>query len=315
MRQDPNASTMSVAQSFGICVPASIAARMIEVPSGTVTLCPSMVSVTIVSDCERGVPKSVSWINDIVSLLFRRLQGGRRRAKIFPEVFQCAHDGVGCEAAERAKRTELHGVAEVLDHGEVLSDALAVADLVDGLDASRGADPARRALAAGFDRAEFHRKARLLGHVDAVVEHDDAAMADQPVARGEGLIVERRIEQRAREVCAERPTDLDGPDGAAGKSAAADIVDEFAERNAERSLEQAAVLDIARKLDRHRTARAAHAEIRISLRAVIDDAGDRRERQHVVDDGRPAEQALVCGQRWLGADDAAAAFEAFQQPG
>ena len=59
-RQEPKASTMSVAQSFGICVPASIAARMIEVPSGTVTLLPSMVSVTIVSDFERGVPKSVS---------------------------------------------------------------------------------------------------------------------------------------------------------------------------------------------------------------------------------------------------------------
>ncbi len=45
---------MSVAQSFGICVPASIAARMIEVPSGTVTLWPSMVSVTMVCDGERG---------------------------------------------------------------------------------------------------------------------------------------------------------------------------------------------------------------------------------------------------------------------
>ena len=59
-RQEPKASTMSVAQSFGICVPASMAARMIEVPSGTVTLLPSMVSVTIVSDFERGVPKSIS---------------------------------------------------------------------------------------------------------------------------------------------------------------------------------------------------------------------------------------------------------------
>ena len=36
-RQEPKASSMSVAQSFGICVPSSIAARMIEVPSGTVT--------------------------------------------------------------------------------------------------------------------------------------------------------------------------------------------------------------------------------------------------------------------------------------
>ncbi|MGY3124984.1 hypothetical protein ACVWXQ_008921 [Bradyrhizobium sp. S3.14.4] len=55
-RQEPNASTMSVAQSFGIWWPASIAARMIEVPSGTVTWFPSMVSVTIVVDLERGVP-------------------------------------------------------------------------------------------------------------------------------------------------------------------------------------------------------------------------------------------------------------------
>jgi len=58
-RQEPNASTMSVAQSFGICVPASIAARMIEVPSGTEIGWPSMVSVTMVCDFERGVPKSV----------------------------------------------------------------------------------------------------------------------------------------------------------------------------------------------------------------------------------------------------------------
>ncbi len=45
-RQEPNASSMSVAQSFGISIPASIEARMIEVPSGTVTELPSIVSVT-----------------------------------------------------------------------------------------------------------------------------------------------------------------------------------------------------------------------------------------------------------------------------
>jgi hypothetical protein len=44
------------ALSFGICVPISIAARMIEVPSGTVILAPSMVSVTVFSDREAGVP-------------------------------------------------------------------------------------------------------------------------------------------------------------------------------------------------------------------------------------------------------------------
>ncbi len=55
-RQEPNASSMSVAQSFGICVPISMAARMIEVPSATVTAWPSMVSVTCFCALARGVP-------------------------------------------------------------------------------------------------------------------------------------------------------------------------------------------------------------------------------------------------------------------
>jgi hypothetical protein len=43
-RQEPKASTMSVAQSFGTWMPASIEARITEVPSGTSTSKPSMVS-------------------------------------------------------------------------------------------------------------------------------------------------------------------------------------------------------------------------------------------------------------------------------
>ena len=195
------------------------------------------------------------------------------------------------------------------------ADALAADDLVDGLDAAGGADPARRALAAGFDGAELHRKARLFRHVDAVVEHDDAGMADQAVACGKRLIVERRIEQRARKVRAERSADLHGANRAAARSAAADIVDQFAERDAEGGFEQAAVFDVAGKLDRHGAARASHAVIGIGFCAIVEDEGDRRERQHVVDDGRLAEQALVRRQRRLCAHDAAAAFEAFQQRG
>ena len=47
---------MSVAQSLGILVPSSIAARMIEVPSGTVTDWPSISSVTMLVESDFGVP-------------------------------------------------------------------------------------------------------------------------------------------------------------------------------------------------------------------------------------------------------------------
>src|SRR5579883_904396 len=313
-RQEPKASTMSVAHSFGICVPDTIAARMIDVPSGTVTRWPSMVSVTSFSDFEAGVPKSVSSTSDIcVSSLFRSLQ--MLRLEILGEVVECAHHGVGRETAQSTERAKLHGVAEVLDQREVIVDAFAAQDLVDGLRPAGRSDPARRAFAAGFDGAELEGKTRLLRHVDAVVEHHDAAMADQPVACGKGLIVERRVEQRAREIGAERTADLRRAHRAAGKRAAADIVDELAERNAEGSLEQAAMADVAGELDRHGAARAPYAEIGIGLATIGKNEGHRGERQHVIDDGGLAEQTLVRRQWRLGADDAAAAFQALQERG
>ena len=55
-RQEPNASMLSVAHSFGTCTPASTAARIIEVPRGTVTGLPSISSVTSVSAIRAGVP-------------------------------------------------------------------------------------------------------------------------------------------------------------------------------------------------------------------------------------------------------------------
>ena len=55
-RQEPNASNMSVAQGLGISTPRSIAARITEVPSGTVTARPSILSVTVFSAFDAGVP-------------------------------------------------------------------------------------------------------------------------------------------------------------------------------------------------------------------------------------------------------------------
>ena len=61
-RQEPNGSRLSVAHSFGTCVPMLAAAAMMEVPFGTVTDWPSMVSVTVVFATRMGVPVSSSRI-------------------------------------------------------------------------------------------------------------------------------------------------------------------------------------------------------------------------------------------------------------
>ncbi|MNR03356.1 hypothetical protein D3C85_1192450 [compost metagenome] len=55
-RHEPKASRLSEAHSFGMLISARAAARMTEVPSGTVTSTPSISSVTSFSDRRAGVP-------------------------------------------------------------------------------------------------------------------------------------------------------------------------------------------------------------------------------------------------------------------
>jgi len=62
-RQEPNAFSVSVAHSFGTLTPARAAARITEVPSGTVTARPSISTVTSLATpfspfTGAGVPKS-----------------------------------------------------------------------------------------------------------------------------------------------------------------------------------------------------------------------------------------------------------------
>jgi hypothetical protein len=47
---------LSLAHSFGTCTPASAAARMTDVPAGTVTGFPSISKLTSVSEIRFGVP-------------------------------------------------------------------------------------------------------------------------------------------------------------------------------------------------------------------------------------------------------------------
>jgi hypothetical protein len=54
-RHEPQASSESVAHSFGTMTPASVAARITEVPAATVTSRPSIVSVTA-APSRLGVP-------------------------------------------------------------------------------------------------------------------------------------------------------------------------------------------------------------------------------------------------------------------
>ena len=75
------------------------------------------------------------------------------------------------------------------------------------------------------------------------------------------------------------------------------------------------MLDVAGELDWHGAARPAHAEIAVIGGAVAHDDRHGRKRQHIVDDGRLAEEPDMGRERRLGANLAALALDALEKRG
>src|SRR5581483_8742060 len=98
-------------------------------------------------------------------------------------------------------------------------------------------------------------EACLLGHIDGIIEDHDTSVPEEAFLSGQCLVIERRIEQRFRKIRAQRSADLYRAKGPAGEGAAAEIVDRLAESQPERFFHQAAVFDIAGKLDGQGAAR------------------------------------------------------------
>ena len=120
--------------------------------------------------------------------------------EIFGKMLHGALHRHGRQAAHGAERAVDHRLAEIVEKDEVIVALDAGDDAVDHLDATHRADAAGRALAAGFDRAEFHGEACLPRHVDRIVKHHEAAMADHRAIGGEGLIIHRQVELRGRHI-------------------------------------------------------------------------------------------------------------------
>src|ERR1700722_1356343 len=148
-RHDPKASTLSVAQSFGIGLSIIAAAAITDVPGGTLTWRPSMVSVTVDAPVRMGVPVSSSCNSAMAGLLFRRDAHGRL-GEILTEMIERAKHRHRSQPAECAERTVRHDLTKIAQELDVLLAVPAGDDLVDRLDPARRTDPARRALAAAF---------------------------------------------------------------------------------------------------------------------------------------------------------------------
>ena len=159
-------------------------------------------------------------------------------------------------------------------------------------------------------------KRACVRHVDGVVEHDDAAMADQPVAwrrRPRSRTACRTARAGNRRRAGRRPARrapagrVRVPPPMSSTSSPRVRPKAVSKRPPCLTLPASWIGMVPRERPMPKSA--------IGLGALGEDRRHGGQRDHVVDDGRLAEQALVRRQRRLGADLAALAFEAFEQRG
>src|SRR6202042_3222446 len=99
--------------------------------------------------------------------------------KVLPEVLQYALYRERRHAAKSTQGPLNHGLTQVLQKAKVTLPLYARNDAIDDLHAAGRTDPARRALAAGLDRAELHGITRHLRHIYRVVKNYDTPVTQE----------------------------------------------------------------------------------------------------------------------------------------
>src|SRR6266849_2486713 len=142
-------------------MPTVLAASTMSVPAGTVILCPSI--VRLMSGMHESLP-DVAFVTEAVVLVLV-VEGAHGRLD----------DPAGRVAQAAQAAPVLQPVRHALENAELQLGSLIGQDSLVSSDRPVPAHPARRALAAGFERVKPQQPGSGLDHTVRVVHHDDAA--------------------------------------------------------------------------------------------------------------------------------------------
>src|SRR6185369_5578137 len=202
------------------------------------------------------------------------------------EVAQHALERVGGGLAERAQAGGAGHLVEVLQPLDVAVAALALGDVFQDLHGLPHPLPARHALAAGFGGQPLEEIARHLHHVGVLVHHQQSAGADRRAQLGQLIEIERRIDHARGNRAAHGPAEMHRLGRLASGDAAADVVDDRAQRRAHRHFHHAAVADVARQGHELGSLAACGAYAGVPVGAAFDDLRHVGPGLHVVEVAR-----------------------------
>src|SRR3954451_634163 len=180
-------------------------------------------------------------------VLERRLAAERTAAvvdvllELLAESVHVARDRHRRRVAERAEALAEDAVADVEQQVEVALLRAPVLERVEDLHHPPRADAARRALAARLVHIELRDTEAELHHAAAVVDRDDRARPEHRAGLRERVVVERWVDLGRGEDRRRRSAGDDRLELAPVGDAAAELVDELAQRRAVLELEVAAL--------------------------------------------------------------------------
>src|SRR5208282_109959 len=205
--------------------------------------------------------------------------------------------------------------AKILKFVEVGEFAFAAADFLQQIQHLLGADAAGRAFAAGFIAAKLEEKPGDVHHAGILVHDDHAAGTHDGAELLERLILDRGVEMLRGDDAARGAAGLDGLELFAVGDAAADFVDDVAQRRAKRNFNQPGVLDLAGEREDLGTLGLLGAERGIPRGAPADDGWDGGPGFDVVDVGGFAPKTALGREGRTRHRLAAAAFDGTHERG
>ena len=234
---------------------------------------------------------------------------------LLAEVGEGAQDRVRGGLAQAAEGGVLDNLGETLEALDVFHRAPAVRDAVEDLQHAAVADAAGRTLAAGLVHGEFEEELRDGDHAVVLIHDDHAAGAHHRSGRREAFVVDGDVQVLLGEAAAGGAAGLDGLELLAALDAAADVVDDLAERRAHRDFDEADVVDLAGEGEDLGTLGLLGADGGEPRRALGQDDRHVGEGLDVVDVGRTAHVAGFGRERRLERRLAALAFHRVDEGG
>jgi len=234
---------------------------------------------------------------------------------LIAEVTDGGKNGVGSSLTKAAQSVFLDICSQLFQLVQIFQSALALSDAVKDLIHTTGTDTAGSTLTAGLINGELEEELGDIDHAVVLVHDDETTGTDHGADLCKVIVVHGNVKVLSRNTSAGRTAGLSCLELLAVGNAAADLINDGAQRSTHGNLDEAGVLDLAAQSEDLGALCALVAHSGKPCSTLEDDLGDVGIGLNVVQNSGLAEQTLDSGERRTGTGLTAVALDGGHQSG